>query len=317
MVVVPTLNRKRTFGEQIAHNIPYILLCLPGVILTIIFSYVPLYGLLINFKEYNVIDGIMASPWIGLENFRYIFASDDIYILLRNTIGYNVARILSTNFLGGIFFALLLYEIRSKIASKIYQTSMLLTSFISGSCVLYIVILLFDDVDTGIVNSLLMSFGMKEPIPFFEIGAAWPPIIIFTEFWQQAGQAALYFFAALLAIDPCLFEAANLDGANRFKQIKYISLPELIPMGCLVLITQIGTIFSSGLGLGYFIYQISQSGSVLKAVNVFAMYTYDQMMYGSMGVSAATGLATSLIGTILVQTVNSIVKKINAENALY
>ncbi len=319
MVVVPTLNRKRTFGEQMLHNIPYIMLCIPAVILTIIFTYVPMYGILINFKSYNYIDGIMGSPWIGLENFRYIVASDQLYILVRNTVLYRVASIVTVNFFAGMFFALLLYEIRSRIASKIYQTSMLMTSFVSVSCVLYIIILLFDNTQAGIINSVLMSFGREEPINFFSVPAVWPPIIVFADFWQNAGQAALYFFAALLAIDPCLFEAANLDGAGRLKQIRYVSLPEMLPMGCLVLITQMGSIFSSGLGLNYFISQLTD-GNVLKVINQFAMYTFEQMTSGregSMGIAAATGLATSLIGLVMTHTVNAIVKKINANNALY
>lgn len=316
MTVVPTLNRKKTFGEQVLHNIPYILMCLPAVVITIIFTYIPMYGILINFKDFNVIDGIIKSPWVGFENFRYLFASDDMYILLRNTIGYNVAKIFFVNFVGGIWFALLLYEIQSKIASKIYQTSMLITSFISMSCIMYIIVLFLNDADTGIVNSILISLG-KSPVRFFSKKAVWPFVIVFTHLWMNAGQAALYFFAALLAIDPCLFEAANLDGANRLKQIWYISIPELMPMGCLVLITQIGSLFSSAaLGLEYLISQ-KADGSVIDVLNVLAMYSYNLMMKGDMGVSAATGLATSVVSMILTNVINAIVRKINAENALF
>ena len=223
-------QRKRALLRK---DITFLLMALPALICLVLFHYVPIGGIVLAFKDFNYVQGIFGSPWVGFENFKYIFKSDDIYIILRNTIGYHLAIMVTMNLIGGMMVALLLYEVRSRFANKLYQTAMIIPDFLSWIAISYIGLLLLNP-ESGILNQVLAMFG-HPGINWYNEPAYWPFIIVAFQLWKAVGMASLYYYAALLNIDYQLFEAAELDGAGKFRQMWYISVPEMLPMACIVL----------------------------------------------------------------------------------
>ena len=293
--------------------LPFWLLSLPAIIYLIIFNYLPMFGTVIAFKDYNYASGITNSPWVGFKYFKYFFASNDAVRVLRNTILYNFVFLLVIGLFFGMLLAILLYEIRSKYANKLYQTAMLLPYFLSYVIVAAIAYM-FLSPSAGFFNSFLKSVGAA-PIKWYSEPKYWPAILIFFETWKQAGLASLYFYATLLTLDTSLFEAASLDGAGRLRQIWYVSIPALKPMACITIITRLGQILSSDFGL---FYQIPMDqGSLYPTTDVIATYLLRGLQGGSISATAAVGLFQSVVGLVLVVTSNLIIKKISPENAMF
>lgn len=302
---------KRGRGIVLAKNIPYLLLALPAVVWLLLFHYLPIFGLVLAFKDYNYVDGILGSPWAGLENFKFFFESNDAFRIIRNTVGYNLLWLVLGNLIVGAIVALMLYEVRSKAANKIYQTSMLIPSFVSYVIIAYIVYLLLAP-NSGILNQVLAQFGVE--VDWYNEAKYWPFILTFFDIWRNVGMASLYYYAALLSIDPCLFEAASLDGASRFKQIWYISIPELKPMACIVLITKLGGVLGGNMDI---FYQLTMNqGALYPTTDVIATYTYRGLTTGNIGNTAAVGLFQSVVGLILLLATNAIIRKISPDDAL-
>ena len=294
-------------------NIPYVLLVLPGMIALFVYNYLPMFGIVLAFKEYNYRDGIFGSPWVGFDNFEYFFSSNSLWRLLRNTIGYNLVFMFLISCLAAGIIAVMLYEIQSKFLNKFYQTSMLLPNFVSW-VIIAAIVSLFLNPESGFLNTFLTIIGIK-PVQWYSEAKYWPFILFLVELWKSMGMASLYFYAALLGVDPELYEAAHLDGANRFKQHLYISIPEMLPMMCIILITRMGSILGGDFGLYY---QIPMnSGAVYSTTDVLSTYIYRGLEEGTVGATTAVGLFQSVVGLILVLTTNSIVKKINPDSAMY
>ena len=297
-------------------NWPYLMLTLPGIAVLFLMHTVPLYGLIMAFKDYNFADGVWGSPWNGFENFKYFFTSNDAWRVIRNTVGYNLIFMFAVNIGGGALIALLLYEVRSKWTIKAYQTSLLLPSFISWVIVAYIGVVLFNPV-YGLLNKITSAIGLGT-ISWYNEPKYWPFILVIFEFWKNAGMASLYYYSALLNIDSSLFEAAELDGAGRFKQIIHISLPEMIPMTCILLITKMGTILGGANSDYGIFYQLPMdSGPLYPATDVLGTYMLRGLESGDYGATTAVGLAQSVVGIILVLISNSIMRKISPENAMF
>lgn len=293
--------------------LPYIFLSLPAMIYMVIFNYLPMFGVVLAFKDYNFASGITGSHWVGLKYFRYFFESNDAMRVLRNTILYNLVFLLVIGLFFGIFLALLLYEIQSKFANKLYQTAMLLPFFLSYVIVAAISYM-FLSPSSGFFNTFLQAVG-QAPIKWYSEPKYWPAILIFLETWKQAGLASLYFYAALLSIDTSLFEAAALDGAGRLRQIWYISMPELKTMACITIIMRLGQILSSDFGL---FYQVPMDqGALYPTTDVLATYMLRGLQGGSISATAAVGLFQSVVGLVLVLASNSIIRKISPDNAMF
>ena len=210
-----------------------------------LFSYVPMAGIYLAFIDYKPAKGILGSQFIGLKNFKQFFDSVDFIRVFRNTLGYNVARIMLVSLLSGIIFALLLYEIKSRVSNKIFHTCMLLPAFLSWTVVSAATLLVLHP-DSGFLNSLLEILGMK-PISWYREQSYWPTILLIAMLYKESGICSIYFYSALLSIDTELFDAANLDGAGRLRQIWYVSLPSLKNVFCITLITQLGSALSTTL----------------------------------------------------------------------
>ncbi len=313
----PPVNPKdRLLGNgKFKRNFIYILMILPAFIMSVMFHDVPMSGIILAFKNYNFKDGIYNSPWCGLDNFKVFFETDMAGRLIGNTVFYSVAGLLIVNILSGIIGALLLYEIRGKNAMKVCQTATLLPNFISIVAVSYILYLIIAPDSTGILNTVRNFFGM-ENIDIYNQPKYWRYIIIAVNLWLNAGMAALYNYGALLAIDPSLYEAATLDGANWWQRTIHVSLPGMSSMICMTIITQSANIMNSSL-MNYYLTKGDAAGSLGAVTDVIATFTYVNKTGSGMGSAAAIGLFTSAVGAILVIVSNIIIKKIDPEKSLF
>ncbi|MBQ8648519.1 MAG: sugar ABC transporter permease [Clostridia bacterium] len=304
-----SLKKKSGFLRQL----PYWLLALPAIIYLLMFNYAPMFGAIIAFKDYKVRDGIFGSEWVGLRNFKYFFSSVDAPRILRNTVLYNLAFIFITKILVAAIFALMMYEINSKLAAKVYQTSMLIPHFMSY-VVISAVLMIFLNPTSGMFNVIRQQFGL-EGIMWYSEPKYWPFIIVFVNTWKDAGFASLYLYSSLLAIDSSLFEAADLDGAGKLRKIWHISVPALIPMICIIIINSLGSIMSSGIDL--FLTVPLESTALIPTTDVIATYTYRGLKSSNYSYTSAVGLFQGVVGLILVLTSNGIIRKVNPENAMF
>ena len=305
------IKNKRT--STFRKLLPYWLLVLPGIIYMFIFNYVPMFGAMIAFKNYRVADGILGSKWVGFRNFKYFFESIDATRILRNTILYNIAFLILTGVVLAAIISLMLYEVRSKIALKVYHTSMLVPHFMSY-VVISILVLVFLDPTSGIFNVIRNALG-GEKIMWYSEPKYWPFIIIFVNVWRDVGFASLYLYSALLNIDESLFEAAELDGAGKLRRIWHISIPALVPMLCIVVISRLGHILSANLGL----FQLVplESSALLPTTDVISTYIVRGLQSSNLSYTAAVGLFQGVVGLILVLVSNGIIRKVSPENAMF
>ncbi len=294
-------------------NIALTGMALPAFLALVVFNVVPMFGVVMAFKNYRYADGIWGSAWAGLQNFKYIFSTDDIFIVLRNTIGYQVVTMLLMNILGGAVFALILYEVKNSKLNRAYQTISILPSFISMVVVGYLGYM-FLGYDNGILNQLIEKVGMN-PIAWYSEAGYWPFIILLVEIWKMIGMAALYFYASLLSIDTELFEAAKIDGAGKLKQIWYVSVPELLPMTCIVLINGLGHVLGSNFDLFYNLPMNSEA--LYKTTDVLSTYLYRGLADGTYGPSSAIALFQSVVGFIMIIATNALIKKIDPDKAMF
>ena len=308
-----TLLKRSSKKQRLKRDLIYLCLSLPAIIVLLLFHYVPLSGIVIAFKDYNYRDGIFGSSWVGFDNFKFLFKSVDGVRILRNTIGYSLASMFLINLIGGMIVALLLYEVTSKRLNKLYQTSMLIPSFISFTAITYIVYLLLNP-ELGLLNQILNSFNI-ESVNWYNEAKYWPIILMIVHIWRDIGMAALYYYAALLSIDKSLFEAAELDGAGKWNQIWYVSVPELLPMASMVVISKMGSILSSSFDLYY---QVPMnSGALYPATDVISTYVYRGLIGGNIGSGSAVGLFQSAVGLVLIIVTNAIIKKIDPNKAMF
>ncbi len=299
---------------RLKRNLPLYLMFLPGALYLLINNYIPMGGLIVAFKQYNVRNGLFGSKWIGLKNFKFLFATPDAFIITRNTILYNVAFIIINTVLG-IVFAIFICDAISKKLKKVYQSAILFPYLMSAVILGYIVFA-FCSQSNGILNkSILPALGLNT-VNWYSESKYWPFILIFTNTWKGVGYGCLIYISAINGIDQGLYEAASLDGATKWQQIKHITLPELVPTIITLTLMSIGRIFYSDFGL---FYQVPRnSGAIYSATNVIDTYVYRGLMEQSnIGMSAAAGFYQSIVGFILVLAANLIVRKVSEENALF
>lgn len=293
---------------------PLYIMFIPGLAYLIINNYIPMAGIVVAFKQYNVNDGMFGSPWVGLENFEFLFGTSDAFIILRNTLLYNIAFILVNN-AAGILLAIILSDVKAKRLRTLYQSSLLLPFLISIVVVSYIVFALLSQ-ENGMLNNTILPLLGKEPVSWYSTPKYWPVILTLTNLWKGVGYGTLIYVAAIAGIDSSLFEAAALDGASKWQQITHITLPFLIPAAVTLLILSVGKIFFSDFGL---FYQVPQnSGSLFPVTQTIDTYVYRALMSaGGIGRSAAASVFQSVVGFVLVMTTNLIVRKVSAENAIF
>ena len=314
-----TITGRKNPGKNIKHSkkwkrfLPLYLMMIPGILFLIINNYIPMGGIIVAFKNYNYTKGIFGSKWNGFKNFIFLFKTNDAWNITSNTLAYNTVFIFLGNGLG-ILIAILLNEIRSKFAKKFYQTVILLPFLLSIVIVSYIVYGLLST-EFGVFNHALTRMGRKA-ISWYSTPEYWPFILVFINLWKNMGYNAVLYYATLIGIDVSYYEAAVVDGASRWQRIRYVTLPSLAPTFTIMVLMAISRIFYSDFGL---FYQIPlNSGPLINVTNTIDTYVYRGLRANSnIGMSAAAGLYQSVVGFVLVLTVNMLVKRFSEGNELF
>ncbi len=302
------VKKKKLYRKE---NFVLWMMAMPGVILLLLFSYLPFSGIAIAFKNFIPVKGLWGSAWNGFDNFEVFFGSVDALRILRNTIAYSLMFIV-VDVIFGLAIAIALYNLKSNIARKIYNTIMILPRFLSMVLIAYIVYGFLSS--NGVVNSVLTSLGL-ERIIFYNRAEWWPLILTVTHVWASVGMGSVMYLAHLSSLDTTLVEAARIDGANRWHVIRHVYVPHLYPIVSILLILAVGKIFSGDLGL---FYQVPMDqGALYKTTDIITTYVYRGLVNNTYGPSAAIGLLQGAVGCIMVVVTNLIVKKINPENSLF
>lgn len=301
------------FWKTVKKHWMLLLMLAPAVIYVVIFSYVPMTGIVLAFKNYQYAGGIYGSPWVGLDNFRSLLVAGKLGQVTRNTLLYNIAFL----FLGVIFemgSAILLNELRNKYFKKISQSFMFLPYFISWVVAGAIMYNIFN-YERGVFNNILTSLGAK-PFDLYNTPGAWPFVLIFLKLWKQTGYGSVVYLAAITGLDQEMFEAASIDGAGVWQKIRYITIPSLLPTMMILVLMGIGNIFRGDFGL---FYQTVKSSALLQPVtDVIDTYVFRLLINNSdIGVSAAAGLYQSVLCFITITVCNKLVKIVDPDYALY
>lgn len=300
--VLSTKTRSRT--------LPLLALCLPLILYMFVFNYLPMFGIVIAFKDYTPMKGILGSEWVGFKNFDYFFKTSAGSIIGK-TIAYNLGFLFLGIFLG-VLVALLMFELDSKKSVAYFQTAMSLPRTISYVIIAYIVYALLS-YDNGVVNHIIKFFG-GEPILWYNEPKYWPFILTVTSCWKGVGVGSILYYATLTGIDSGLYEAAALDGANRLQQTRYVSIPHLLPIISIMLITGVAGALGGDQGL---FYQVPKDSSMLyPTTDVLSTYVQRGVLDGNFAITAAVGLFQNIVGLILLLTTNGIIKKISPENSM-
>lgn len=285
-------------------------MALPVFLILFFIMYVPMAGLVLAFKKFNYAGGIWGSPWNGLENFKFLLASKVTFInMTKNTLMYYVIFTAVGTFLN-IVLAIAIDQFVFKKAAKVMQTIMIIPVFISYAAVQFIVYA-FISTDTGILNN---TFGMTTR--FYSTAALWPLILTIVKIWNSVGYGSVLYMSVLAGIDTELYEAAEIDGANKWKQIWHITLPSLIPMITVMLLLSVGSVMRSDTGL---FYQVTRNSGILySTTQVIDSYVLNAIKTSSdFGFTAATTFFQSVVGLLLMLLSNGLVRKIAPENALF
>lgn len=293
---------------------PLLLIALPGILYIVINNYVPMFGIFLAFKNFDFVKGIFGSEWCGIDNFKFLFQTKDALIMTRNTLLYNLSFIIIGT-IAAIFVAILLCELGKMARVKIFQSSLLLPNLLSWVVIAYIGYAFLNS-DTGFINNTVLKFFGKEGVSWYTESKYWPVILMIVYLWKNVGYLTIIYMASISGIDKGIFEAARLDGATKVKQIFYITLPMLKPTIMILSLMAIGRIFFSDFGL---FYQVPMnSGALYDTTQTIDTFVYRGLMeLSDMGMSSAAGLFQSILGFILVITANGIVRKVDADNALF
>jgi ABC-type polysaccharide transport system, permease component len=306
-----TIERRKKAGDG---RIALALMAAPGVIYLIVNNYLPMLGIVIAFKDINFAKGIFASDWVGLKNFEYLFKTVDAWVITRNTILYNVAFIIINNAMA-VALAILLNGVRSKALSSFFRSAIFLPYLISMVVVSYLAFSLLS-MENGLLNKSILPALNLEPVAWYGEPRYWPAILVVVNLWKNVGYLSVIFYAAVIGIDKELYEAADLDGAGKWRQAFAITLPVVMPVVIVMVLMQVGRIFYSDFGL---FYQVPMdAGAVRSATNVIDTYVYRSFMtLGDIGMSSAAGLYQALVGFALVMASNGLVRRLDPESALF
>jgi len=305
--------KKKNFFQLLWKYRTLTLMCVPAIVFFIMFSYIPMPGVYVAFVKYNYSKGIFGSKFVGLRNFEFLAESGKLWTLTKNTVLYNVAFILLGNILA-VLMAILLNEMRAKYFKKVAQTMMFLPYFISQVLV-GVLVFNFLNYDTGFVNTVLVRMGLEKWQPYAD-ATCWPIILVIVYLWQQTGYSSVVYFAAIMGIDGEIVEASRVDGANGFQKIRYIILPSLKPTVVILLLFALGGIVRGNFGLFYNI--VGTNSLLYDTTDIIETFVYRATMNDfNFSTASAVGLYQSIVGFIIVVTVNTIVKKIEPDYSLF
>lgn len=306
-----TVKKNRALSD-LRRSLPFLLLALPGTLVLVIFRLVPLFGMVLPFKNYIPSKGFWKSDWVGFKNFEFLFRSDDMIVATRNTIFYNVLGIV-VGIIVGVGIALLLYELSNKYV-KIYQTILYLPHFVSFVVMAFVMKGILD-MEYGVLNNIIRHFG-GENINWYGDPKYWYWIIPILGTWKGLGSGAIMYYAALIGISPELYESARIDGAGKLQQVWHISIPMIKNVIVVLFILHIGKVMYADLTLYYNV--PLNLGLLYPATDVLDTYVFRAMReLGDIGMSSAAALYQATIGFILVIVSNSIAKKVDPDSGMF
>ena len=306
-------NKKATFGKELRKNRVFLLMLLPAVLYTLVFSYYPMTGIVLAFKKYSYTGGIWGSPWNGFDNFKFFFQSGQAGLVTKNTVLYNIMFILVGTFFQ-IAVAILLTEIRNKTFRKTAQSLMFLPYFISWVIVGVIAFNVLS-ADYGFLNRVIEAFGGK-PISFYTTPKVWPFILLFFNIWKGIGYGSVMYLAAIMGIDTSIYEAAAIDGANVFQRIFKITVPLIMPTTIILLLLSVGGIFKGNFDMFYNL--VGSNGLLYNYTDVIDTLTFRALISSKdFGMAAAMGLYQSVLCFITVILVNKLVGKYDKDYTLF
>ncbi|MGE5222859.1 MAG: sugar ABC transporter permease [Omnitrophica WOR_2 bacterium] len=321
-------KKKRWNANKIYMNISFLTMILPGAIWLFLFAYLPMPGILLAFKTYrfskppadsliqnNFIYSFLHSPWVGLDNFKYLTIPTNItntLVYVRNTVLYNILFMV-VGLVLSVALAVIIYELTNKTWAKLYHSVLFLPFFVSWNVVAYVVFALGNY--NGIMNNLLTTHGMS-PVEVYKVTAAWPVIFLLANIWRYTGNGSIIYLATITGIDRELYEAAAIDGATKWRQFMHITLPHLIPVIVILQILALGRILGSDFDM---FYTLPNGASVVKsATTTLDVFVYNMLRTGApIGFPAAAALIQSVFGFILILVTNFFVRKTRPDLALF
>ncbi|MDR1654400.1 MAG: ABC transporter permease subunit [Treponema sp.] len=305
--------KKDGFLYEFGRNRALFFMAAPAVILVVVLQYMPMAGLALAFKNYRFNLGIFGSPWYGLNNFRYLFQSGTGLLITRNTFLYNLVNLITSQALA-IIVAVFISELSGRLYKRFCQSVIFLPYFISWVIVGTFVFNIFN-YETGVMNGVLKSLG-AEPVNVYAMPYVWPFIICAFNSWKWVGYNSIIYIASITAIDPQCFEAADIDGANIFQKIWYITFPSIRPTVIIVLLLNMGRILRGDFQMFYQI--VGNNGQLYNATDVIDTYVFRSLVSNAnLGMTAAATLYQSVLCFITIMVVNHIVKKVEADYSLF
>ena len=308
-----TGGKLRTFVQDLRKNRVYLCLLIPAIAYVLIFSYTPMVGVIMAFKRYNFAQGLFDSPWVGLNNFKFLVASNKLWPLTRNTLLYNIAFIV-VGIVMEVGFAVIINEMRCKWFKKIFQSFIFLPFFISWVIASAVVQTLLD-YDSGLISRTVKSLGLPM-VNVYVNAAPWPFLLVFFRMWKGVGYGSIVYLSAISGIDAEMYEAAEIDGANSWQKMFKITLPNLVPTMVIMFLLACGQIFRGDFGMFYQL--IGNNGVLLEVGDILDLYIYRAMAgNANLGYGAAAGLYQSVLCFATILLANFIVKKVQPDYTLF
>lgn len=316
---VPDLRASGRFSKA-KKTLMLLTMVAPGAIWLLLLRYLPMGGIILAFKNYKIypkdptfLNNLIHSKWVGLDNFKFLFTTDDSWVMIRNTLAYNIVFII----LGVIIpvaFAVMMSELSKKFVAKTYQTLMFFPYFLSWVVVSYF-LNAFIDAQYGLIPMAQRAAG-ETAVSWYTTPGPWPYIIVFANLWKNVGYSTVLYLAAIAGIDQTQYEAAAIDGASKWQQILHVTLPNLRTMIAILFILNVGKIFNADFGLFWNVPM--QNGALFSVTQVIDTYIYRVLMNtGNIGQSTAAGLLQNIVGFICIIGANAVVKKIDSDSTLF
>lgn len=302
-------KKKRKFIQYL----PFYLMALPGCIYLLCNNFMPLYGMLLAFKRLDVRKGIFGSDWVGFQNFKFLFSSKTAFTIIRNTIGYNILFIIVGTLIA-VALAILLNEVKRRGFAKFYQSMLLIPYLISWVLASYLAYALLAQ-DVGLINSVLNFFGMED-IAWYSTQKYWPFILFIVYIWKNIGYMLIIYYSSIVSISSDYYEAATIDGATKWQQIRFITVPLIKSTVITMIILNLGRIANSDFGL---FYQIPRnSGALYATTQTIDVYVYNALMNNNdFAMSAAAAVFQSVVGFVFIMVANAVVRRVSKQDALF
>ena len=316
---VPDLRASGRFSKA-KKTLMLLSMVAPGALWLLLLRYLPMGGIILAFKNYKIypkdptfLNNLIHSKWVGLDNFKFLFTTGDSWVMIRNTLAYNIVFII----LGVIIpvaFAVMMSELSKKFVAKTYQTLMFFPYFLSWVVVSYF-LNAFIDAQYGLIPMAQRAAG-ETAVSWYTTPGPWPYIIVFANLWKNVGYSTVLYLAAITGIDQTQYEAAAIDGASKWQQILHVTLPNLRTMIAILFILNVGKIFNADFGLFWNVPM--QNGALFSVTQVIDTYIYRVLMNtGNIGQSTAAGLLQNIVGFICIIGANAVVKKIDSGSTLF